>query len=125
MREGGRVWEKHEQPIELQVILDQNFVKDTKERWQVPDPKNEAHLEQIRNRALLKEFEQHRESKAKMKVVGQERTCGLQGMLAEGRLRHHHPDGQACSRGGHPGRPSVAHVLRQRPDEERRMIRPI
>ena len=72
MREGGRVWEKHEQPIELQVILDQNFVKDTKGRWQVPDPKNEAHLEQIRNRALLKEFEQHRESKAKMKVVRKE-----------------------------------------------------
>ena len=28
MKEAQRVWEKHEQPLELATILEQNFVKD-------------------------------------------------------------------------------------------------
>jgi hypothetical protein len=69
MKEAQRVWEKHEKPIELQSILDQNFVKDSGDAWHVPDPKNEAHLEQLRNRALLKEFEQYQEIKGRLKIV--------------------------------------------------------
>lgn len=69
MKEAQRVWEKHEQPIELQTILDQNFVKDGHGLWQVPDPKNESHLEQQRNRWLMKEFQQYLDSKGKLKVV--------------------------------------------------------
>ncbi len=69
MREAQRVWEKHEQPIELDLILEQNFVEDEEGLWQIPDPKNEVHLEQIRNRALLKEFQQYLDTKGKHKVV--------------------------------------------------------
>jgi hypothetical protein len=68
MKEAQRVWEKHEQPLELRTILEQNFVED-KGKWCVPDPKNEIHLEQIRHRALLKEFQQYIEAKGKLKVV--------------------------------------------------------
>src|SRR5262249_48030738 len=52
MREAQRVWEKHEQPLELLTILEQNFVKDPDGSWRVPDPKKEADPEQIRNRTL-------------------------------------------------------------------------
>jgi hypothetical protein len=69
MQEAQRVWEKHEQPLELLIILEQNFVTDPDGTWRVPDPKKEADLEQIRNRALLKEFQQYIETKAKLKVV--------------------------------------------------------
>jgi hypothetical protein len=69
MREAQRVWEKHEQPIELKTILDQNCVEDKKGLWHVPDPKNEAHLEQLRHRALMKEFQQYIDTKGKLKVV--------------------------------------------------------
>ncbi len=70
MKEAQRVWEKHEQPLELRTILDQNFVEDTDGRWRVPDPRKEADLEQIRNRALLKEFQQYlADGKRKMRVV--------------------------------------------------------
>jgi hypothetical protein len=69
MREAQRVWEKHEQLIELKTILDQNYVEDSKGLWHVPDPKNESHLEQLRHRALMKEFEQYRSSKGKLKMV--------------------------------------------------------
>jgi hypothetical protein len=67
--EAQRVWESHEKRLELQTILDQNFVKETDGKWQNPDPKNEAHLEQLRNRDLLREFQQYLEAKGKLKVV--------------------------------------------------------
>lgn len=69
MKEAQRVWEKHEQPLELITILEQNFIKDTDNTWRVPDPKKEVDLEQLRNRALLKEFQQHVDTKGKLKVV--------------------------------------------------------
>jgi DNA modification methylase len=69
MKEAQRVWEKHEQPVELRTILEQNFVVDTDGVWHVPDIKNEAHLEQIRNRTLLKEFQQYMDFKGKLKTV--------------------------------------------------------
>ena len=68
MKEAQQVWEKHEQPLELQTILEQNFVED-KGKWCVAESKNEVHLEQIRHRALLKEFQQYFEAKGKLKVV--------------------------------------------------------
>ena len=53
MKEAQRVWEKHEQPLELRTILDQNFVQDGDGTWRVPDTRKEADLEQIRHRALI------------------------------------------------------------------------
>jgi hypothetical protein len=69
MKEAQRVWEKHEQPLELRTILEQNFVEENDGTWHVPDPRNEMHLEQVRHRALLKEFQQYLETKGKLKVV--------------------------------------------------------
>ena len=69
MKEAQRVWEKHEQPMELRTILDQNFVEDGKGTWRVPDPKKEADLEQLRHRALMKEFQQYLDTKGKLKIV--------------------------------------------------------
>lgn len=69
MREAQRVWDKHEQPLELQTILEQNCVENESGKWCVPDPKNEIHLEQIRHRALMKEFQQYLDTKGRVKVV--------------------------------------------------------
>jgi len=69
MREAGQVWEKYEQPLELRAILEQNFIQDGDGRWIVADPKNEHHLEHLRHRALLKEFQQYLDSKGKLKIV--------------------------------------------------------
>jgi hypothetical protein len=68
MKEAQQVWEKHEQPLELRTILEQNFVED-KGKWFVADTKNEVHLEQIRHRSLLKEFQQYFEAKGKLRIV--------------------------------------------------------
>lgn len=69
MKEAQRVWDKHEQPLELVTILEQNFVKDSDNTWRVPDPKKESDLEQMRHRALMKEFQQYLDTKGKLKVV--------------------------------------------------------
>jgi len=69
MKEAQRVWEKHEQPLELQTILDQNFLQGEDGRWRIPDSKGEADLEHLRHRALVKEFQQYLELKGKLKVV--------------------------------------------------------
>ena len=69
MKEAQRVWEKHEQPLELRTILEQNFVEAKDGKWDVPDPKKEGDLEQIRHRALMKEFQQYFDAKGKLKVV--------------------------------------------------------
>lgn len=91
-----QAWAKHEQTVELKVILEQNFlhydgrgpvpsqihsylstnfkdlrnldkedsklIEKARDRWYVPDPNKQADLDQIRERALLKEFEDIKES---------------------------------------------------------------
>jgi hypothetical protein len=92
-------WEKHEKPLELSELLEQNFLcydgkgevpnqihsylstnfkelrnlrKDNeslrakgKDRWYVPDPNKAGDLEKLRERSLLKEFEEYRASTQK------------------------------------------------------------
>ncbi len=45
------------------------LVAKAKNRWYVPDPKKESDLEQLRHRALMREFRQYAESKGKLRVV--------------------------------------------------------
>ena len=44
---------------ELLDMLEVNFVDDGKGRWMVPDPKRAEHLDQLRTRALLREFDSY------------------------------------------------------------------
>jgi hypothetical protein len=72
MKEARLVWEKHEEPVELRHILEENFVQDEQGRWRVPDSNKEGDLEQLRHRTLLKEFRVYQEAKGKLKVVRSE-----------------------------------------------------
>ena len=99
-------WEKHERPLELSEMLEQNcfcyegidevpsqihsylstnfkdvrnLSKDdprlkakAKGRWYVPDPRKEVDLEKIRHRALMREFNEYRQAKGKLKMVRSE-----------------------------------------------------
>ncbi len=69
MKEAQLAWQKHEQPVDLRLVLEQNFVQERDGTWRVPVLKKEADLEQIRNRALLKEFQSYLEIKGNLKVV--------------------------------------------------------
>jgi hypothetical protein len=88
MREAQRVWEKHEQPIELGTVLEQNFVRHDDGRWHLADPAREADLEQLRHRALLKEFTRYQEQTGRLRVVRTEalragfKECWQKGLYA-------------------------------------------
>ena len=89
-------WQKHERPLELSDLLEQNFLRydgleDLPDRlrkqlsvdaeddlalrakardcWYVPDPNQATDLEKLRERALLREFEDYRTSRqSRLKV---------------------------------------------------------
>jgi DNA modification methylase len=52
---------------ELADILEDNFLKDSNGKWYVANPENEADLEKLRNKRLLKQFENYKEEAAKPK----------------------------------------------------------
>ncbi|AKB32608.1 Adenine specific DNA methylase Mod [Methanosarcina siciliae HI350] len=47
---------------------DPRLVKKAKDRWYVPDPNKAGDLEKLRERALLKEFDEYKQAKKKLKV---------------------------------------------------------
>jgi hypothetical protein len=99
MRETQGKWQKHESPLELLVLLEENFLRydgdgdvppqihsylssnfkdlrnlskdaaplraKAKDRWYVPDPNKAGDLEKLRERALLREFDEYSETKQK------------------------------------------------------------
>lgn len=62
---------RHEALPELSDILEQNFLQDEAGRWYVPDPNKASDLEKIRQKALLREFQQYTQGK---KTLRQFRT---------------------------------------------------
>lgn len=52
---------------EMRTILEENFLKDDNGKWHVPNPENEADLEKVRNKRLLKLFEVYKTEAAKPK----------------------------------------------------------
>jgi len=60
-------FDKKEVQLELKTILEQNFIE-IKGIWHVPDTENAVHVEKIREKALLKEFENYRSASRKLKI---------------------------------------------------------
>ena len=52
----------------LDVILEENFIKDDDGKWSKPDPENASHLEQLRGKRLIKEFNLYLEAAKKPKA---------------------------------------------------------
>jgi len=53
---------------EMRTILEDNFLKDDSGKWYVPNPENEADLEKLRSKRLLKLFEVYKTEAAKPKA---------------------------------------------------------
>lgn len=58
----------HEKLPELSELLEQNFLQDDQGRWYVPDPGRQSDLEKMREKTLLKEFEEYKEGRGRLKV---------------------------------------------------------
>ena len=50
---------------ELATILEENFLKDDSGKWYAPDPENEADLEKLRTKRLLRQFDSYKEEALK------------------------------------------------------------
>lgn len=59
---------KHEKLPELRDILTENFLQNEKGQWYAPDLNKRSDLEKLREKNLLKEFEEYRSGKDKLKV---------------------------------------------------------
>lgn len=59
--------DKHEKLPELSVILEENFLKDDEERWYIPDLTKSGDIAKLREKNLLKEFQDYISSKGKLK----------------------------------------------------------
>jgi len=59
---------RHEALPELSEVLAQNFLKDEQDRWYVPDPARQEDLEKLRERSLLREFQEYAQGKGRMRV---------------------------------------------------------
>jgi hypothetical protein len=53
---------------ELTALLEQNFIQDSQGKWYVPDDQKQSDLDKVREKALLKEFEEYKKSKGKLKI---------------------------------------------------------
>lgn|GEM_PF-1933279 len=95
----------YEKLPELSELLEQNFLKDEQGRWYVPDPSKQSDLEKMREKALLKEFNEYKEGRGRLKVFrkkhsGQDSSpAGRQRTM---RLRLRDCGGKTCVASGCP-----------------------
>lgn len=64
--------DKREKMPELMVILEENFLKDENGRWYIPDVTKTGDIAKLREKNLLKEFQEYLDSKGKLKVFRSE-----------------------------------------------------
>ena len=64
--------DKREKMPELSVLLEENFLKDDKGRWYIPDLTKSGDIAKLREKNLLKEFQEYMNSKGKLKLFRSE-----------------------------------------------------
>jgi len=64
--------EKHEDLPELSKILEQNFLQNDDGKWYIPDSSKEVDLEKLRNKTLLREFQEYKEAKGRLRLFRSE-----------------------------------------------------
>lgn len=63
-----KAWDKFEERPELAVLLEENFLQDDNGRWYIPDITKAADVAKLREKKLLKEFEDYLATKGKLKL---------------------------------------------------------
>ena len=64
--------DKREKMPELSIILEENFLKDEEGRWYIPDLTKSGDIAKLREKNLLKEFQEYQATKGKLKVFRSE-----------------------------------------------------
>lgn len=77
--------DKREKMPELSVILEENFLKDEDGKWYIPDLTKSGDIAKLREKNLLKEFQEYLNSKGKLKVFRSEAIRAV--LQSSGRIR--------------------------------------
>ena len=64
--------DKREKMPELSIILEENFLKYEDGRWYIPDLTKSGDIAKLREKNLLKEFQEYQETKGKLKIFRSE-----------------------------------------------------
>lgn len=59
--------DKYEKMPELGILLEENFLQDEEGKWYIPDPSKSGDIIKLREKRLLKEFEEYLTGKGKLK----------------------------------------------------------
>ena len=54
--------------INVNLTLSSRLVAKARDRWYVPDPSKEGDIEKVRDKALLKEFKEYKETKKRLRI---------------------------------------------------------
>lgn len=60
--------QKHEKMPELIELLQENFIQDEEKRWYIPDPTKAGDIIKLREKRLIKEFDEYLQGKGKLKL---------------------------------------------------------
>ncbi|MBQ6504972.1 MAG: hypothetical protein IJI57_13775 [Flexilinea sp.] len=63
-----RAVDKYEKIPELAELLEENFLKNEKDQWYIPDVTKAGDIAKLREKRLLKEFEDYQKTKGKLKI---------------------------------------------------------
>jgi len=63
-----RAVDKYEKIPELAELLEENFLKNDKDQWYIPDVTKSGDIAKLREKRLLKEFEDYQKTKGKLKI---------------------------------------------------------
>lgn len=64
--------DRREKMPELSTILEENFLKDDEGQWYIPDLTKSGDIAKLREKNLLKEFQEYLSTKGKLKVFRSE-----------------------------------------------------
>ena len=66
------VLKKGEKIPELATLLEENFLRDDAGKWYIPDPKKIGDVEKLREKNLIREFEEYQKSSGALKIFRSE-----------------------------------------------------
>ncbi len=67
-----QVLKKGEKIPELATLLEENFLRDDAGKWYIPDPKKIGDVEKLREKNLIREFEEYQKSSGALKIFRSE-----------------------------------------------------
>lgn len=78
-----QVLKRGEKIPERMTLLEENFLRDDAGKWYIPDPKKTGDVEKLREKNLIREFEEYRKSSGALKIFRSEAIQAIRAGFAK------------------------------------------